>query len=70
MHSQLIQVEKDIQKSHRSSGEYEEDKAAETIGNNPKDFFTYVKKKSKVKSKIGPLADKNRKLTGKKQRDG
>ena len=53
-----------MQKSYRSSAEYEKNKVVEAIGNNPKYFFTYVKKKSKVKSEIGPLADKNGKLTG------
>ena len=53
--------------SFRSSAEYAENKAVESIGNNPKYFFSYVKKKSKVKSKIGPLEDKTGKLTGDKK---
>ena len=53
-----------MQKSHRSSAEYEEKKAVESIGVNSKYFYSYAKKKSKVKSKIGPLIDSNGKLTG------
>lgn len=64
LHNELIQIEKDMQKSHRSSAEYEESKAVESIGINSKYFYSYAKKKSKVKSKIGPLIDNNGKLTG------
>lgn len=64
LHGELIQIEKDMQISHRSSSKYEEAKAVEAIGENPKYFYSYIKKKSKVKSRIGPLADADGKLTG------
>ena len=38
LHSDLIQIEKDMQKSHRSSAEHEENKAVESIGVNSKYF--------------------------------
>ena len=42
-----------------------EQKAAEAIKSNPKYFFSYVQKKSKVKTKIGPLFNSEGKLTAK-----
>ena len=42
-----------------------EQKAAEAIKSNPKYFFSYVKNKSKVKTKIGPLFNSEGKLTAK-----
>ena len=60
----LLQIEKDLQKSYQNSATYMEDKAIEAIKTNPKFFFTYAKKKSKVKTKIGPLLNSNNELVG------
>lgn len=53
----LIEVEIKIQDSLKHQSEFEEQKAVESIKRNPKYFFTYAKKFSKVKTGIGPLKD-------------
>lgn len=55
----LVGVEKSIMESHAKSRSYQENKAVQAIKKNRKYFYSYVKKMSKVKSKIGPLVDKN-----------
>ena len=45
MHVELVQIERTLHK------------AVESIATNPKYFFRYAKKKSKIKTKIGPLED-------------
>ena len=55
----LVDVEKSILQSHAKSKSYQEIKAVQAIKKNSKYFFSYVKKMSKVKSKIGPLLDEN-----------
>ena len=59
----LLQIEKDLQKSYKGSEIYMENKAIDAIKTNAKYFFTYANKKSKVKSKIGPLLNNDQKLT-------
>ena len=44
-----------------------EDKAVQAIKSNSKYFFSYAKKKSKIKMKIGPLLDQTGKLTQNKK---
>ena len=58
LNQELIEIEKQLQKSYTNSSNYQEQKAIESIKKNPKYFFTYVKKFSKVKPAIGPLLDK------------
>ena len=58
----LINIEKDLQKSHTEQRELEEKKAIEKIKVNPKFFFTIAKKFSKVKIGIGPLINAAKKL--------
>ena len=53
----LIEIEIKIQDSPRCQSEFDEYKAVESIKRNPKYFFTYAKKFSKVKIGIGPLKD-------------
>ena len=53
----LINIEMNIQDSLRRQSEFEEQKAVQSIRRNPKYFFTYAKKFSKVKIGIGPLID-------------
>ena len=60
---ELLQIEKDLQKSFKESKSYVENKAIDAIKKNSKYFFSYAKKKSKIKSKIGPLLNDNGKLT-------
>ena len=52
---ELISIEKQLQKSRKSSKTYEERKAVESIKKNSKYFFTYAKKYSKLHHNIGPL---------------
>ena len=61
---ELLEIEKKLQKSFRDSLAFMEDKAIKAISSNSKYFYSYVKKKSKVKTKIGPLLDELGKLTG------
>jgi len=51
----LIEIEKKIQSSQLQQAEYEESKAVENIKRNPKFFFSYAKRFSKIKIGIGPL---------------
>ena len=53
--SELVKIEVAIQKSLSKYALTQESKAINSIKRNPKYFFSYVKKFSKVKSKIGPL---------------
>ena len=53
----LIEIEMKIQDSLRCQSEFKEQKAIESIKRNPKYFFTYAKKFSKIKIGIGPLKD-------------
>ena len=64
---ELLQIEKDLQKSFRNSESHMEDKAVQAIKSNSKYFFSYAKKKSKIKMKIGPLLDQTGKLTQNKK---
>ena len=64
LNNQLLQIEIELQKSYQNSATYSENKAVEAIKTNPKFFYTYAKKKSKVKCKIGPLLNSANKLVG------
>ena len=57
MDDELIDIERKLQESYTKSNEYQEQKAVDAIKRNPKYFFTYVKKFSKVRTAIGPLLD-------------
>ena len=63
INGELLEIEKKLQKSFRDSLSYMEDKAVKAIQVNSKYFFSYVRSKAKVKSKIGPLLNKDGKLT-------
>ena len=60
---ELLKIEKDLQKSFKDSKRYVENKAINSIKKNSKYFFAYVRKKAKVKTKIGPLLNANGELT-------
>ena len=53
--NKLINIEILLQKSYQCSNQMEEQKATAAIKTNPKYFFAYAKKHSKIKTKIGPL---------------
>ena len=61
---QLVNIELLLQKSHNDSRSFREEKALDAIKKNPKYFFSYAKKFSKLSSKIGPLLDENNSYTG------
>ena len=63
IHQELLDVEKNLQKSFKASALYNEDKAVKAIKKNAKYFYAYVKKKAKVLSKIGPLLNLEGALT-------
>ena len=67
LRTELIDIEKKLQKSRKDSRLYEEQKAIKAIKKNSKYFFAYAKKFSKTNSGIGPLKDKNGKFVFKKQ---
>ena len=51
----MVHIEKELQKSRTDERAFEEKKAIEKIKSNPKFFFTFGKKFSKIKIGIGPL---------------
>ena len=57
--SQLVSLECKLQDSYKAQDENEEKRALEAINKNPKYFYSYAKRKCKVRSKIGPLMDKD-----------
>ena len=60
---QLTAIEKELQKSHSNRRLDAEAKAIEKIKTNPKFFFTFARRYSKVKVKVGPLINNAKKLT-------
>lgn len=56
--NELVEIELKLQDSIAQSTTSQEQKAVDAIRNNPKYFFTYVKKFCKVKPSIGPLLNK------------
>ena len=60
---ELLQIEKKLQKSFNESKRHVESKVIDSIKKNSKYFFTYAKKKSKIRSNIGPLLNCNGELT-------
>ena len=58
----LIEIEKNLQLSYRQQSDLEEDRAVRNIRRNPKFFYTYAKKFSKIKVGIGPLIDATKSL--------
>ena len=63
MRDKLINIELLLQRSYKKSVTAEEQKATKAIKSNPKYFFSYAKKYSKVKTKIGPLLNERNKYT-------
>ena len=55
---ELLDIETKLQISYTKSREMEEEKAVSNIKKNPKFFYAYAKKNSKVKTRVGPLLDK------------
>lgn len=61
--TEILEIEKKLQKSYRESEIDMEEKAVESIKRNPKYFYSYTKSRSKCTSKVGPLFDESNKLT-------
>ena len=62
--TEQIQVEVKLQKLLKSSARYQEARAIDSIKGNSKYFFSYAKRKGKVKINVGPLKNKtNGKMT-------
>ena len=53
----LAEIEKSLQQSNLQQADFEEDRAVENIKRNPKFFYAYARKFSKIKVGIGPLID-------------
>ena len=63
LQNELIDIEIKLQESYKKANEYNEQKAIKAIKTNSKYFYSYAKKFSKVKTKIGPLLKEDSKLT-------
>lgn len=63
INTELLEIEKKLQKSFRESSASMEHKAVNAIKANSKYFYSYVKKNSKVSSKVGPLINQQGELT-------
>lgn len=59
----LINVEILLQKSYKETFQMEEHRATSAIKSNPKYFFAYARKNSRIKSKIGPLLNERNQYT-------
>ena len=59
LRSELIEIEKKLQKSYQSSRESSEARAVKNIKKNSKFFYAFAKRYSKVASNIGPLKKGN-----------
>ena len=59
---QLINIEKELSKSHENRRDLEEKRAIEKIKANPKFFYAFGRKYSKIKIGIGPLIDSAKRL--------
>ena len=62
LNRRLIEIEKNLQLSYRQQADFEEDKAVQNIRRNPKFFYSYAKKFSKLKVGIGPLLNATKSL--------
>ena len=60
----LVDIEISLQNSHLNSKALSELKAIEAIKKNPKYFFSYTKKHSSLRSRVGPLLDETNMYTG------
>ena len=63
LNRKLVDIELALQHSYKSNRHYNESKAIQAIRSNPKYFYSYAKKFSKSKTKIGPLLDENNMYT-------
>ena len=57
LNRRLAVIEKSLQQSHLQQADFEEDRAVENIKWNPKFFYAYARKISKIKVQIGPFID-------------
>ena len=55
----LVNIEVLLQRSYKETQQEEETRAVNAIKTNSKYFFSYAKKHSKTKTKVGPLLDKS-----------
>ena len=60
--SKLVDVERQLQNSYKCQENHDEAKAVGAIRKNPKFFYTYARKFSKVFSPVGPLRDSTNNL--------
>ena len=63
LNRKLVDIEISLQSSHRAAKSAREIKAIQAIKTNPKYFFSYAKKYSKLTTQIGPLLDQNNRYT-------
>ena len=58
----LLDIEYKLNQSYKKEEQSNEVKAVNAIKENPKYFFSYTRKHSKVKTKVGPLLNKSKEL--------
>ena len=63
IHQKLVNIEKELSKSHENQRELEEKRAIEKIKTNPKYSFAFGRKFSKIKVGVGPLIDSAKRLS-------
>lgn len=62
MQKKLLDIEIELKRSYEYEEQENERKAVDAIKNNPKYFYSYTKKHSKTKSKVGPLLNRDKEL--------
>ena len=63
----LTQIEKALQKSHCEERQHTESRAVDKIKTNPKFFYTFARRYSKIKVGVGPLINSDKKTTSSPQ---
>ena len=63
LNEELLDIEVKLQKSYNEKAKLSEEKAINAIKTNSKYFYSYAKKFSKIKSKIGPLQSSKNQFT-------
>ena len=61
--TQLVDIEQKLQESHAAQERHDESQAVDAIKKNPKFFYSFAKKRNKIRYPIGPLEDTNGNLS-------
>ena len=61
--TKLVDIEQKLQDSHAAQERHDESQAVDAIKKNPKFFYSFAKKRNKIRYPIGPLEDMNGNLS-------